>query len=605
MKYLFTLLLTACVAIACMAVPARPVPVSVKQPDGKTLTFILRGDEHHRFKFTTDGMPIVQGAGNAYYYAVIEGDSLICSSVLAHNAEDRTAEEAAFVLEKQADAVEQLNTERRAAVSRAQSARLRTRGADADDTYRGTPVKGKYKMLIILAEYADVKMSVPDVRQAFADCYNKEGYCQNGHIGSVRDYFRDQSYGVFELELDVVGPVSLSKVMSYYGKNKNNNDAHPAEMVAEACRLAEDLTDFSQYDWDGDGYVDQVYVIYAGYNEAEYGGDNTIWPHAYDLYSAQKSNGDGPGMLTIDGVKVNKYACSSELSSNEGTKMSSIGTFCHEFGHCLGLKDVYDVNYGGGFGMNSWDVMDTGNYNGPTGYGEVPCGYTAFERWYLGWLDYKVLSSAESVRGMPSLDDEPVAYAIVNDGHPSEYFTLENRQNRGWYSYVKKYTTPHGMLISHIDFSKSAWDNNTVNTNVSHQRIALVPADNSFGKKSDSSGNYDYALTENDLLGDPFPGSYGVTEFTDTSHSSSGGKWYNLNENFSLKPGKPITNITEKDGLISFDFMGGSPDDIAMPESSDASSYIIYNVSGKQVSSMDAPGVYVIKRGDTVRKVVK
>lgn len=605
MKYLFTLLLAACVAIASMAVPARPVPVSVIQPDGKTLTFILMGDEHHRFKFTTDGMPIMQGADNAYYYAVYEGDTLACCSMLAHNAEDRTAEEAAFVQAQQSGAVELLSTERRAAVSRAQAARQMTRGADVDDSYRRTPVTGKYKMLIILAEYADVKMSVPDVRQAFYDRYNEEGYSLNGHIGSVRDYFRDQSYGAFDLELDVVGPVSLSNVMSYYGKNKNNQDAHPAEMVAEACSLAQHLTDFSQYDWDGDGYVDQVYVIYAGYAEAEYGGDDTIWPHAYDLYSAKKANNDGPGILTIDGVKVNRYACSSELSGNSGTNMSSIGTFCHEFGHCLGLADVYDIEYGGGFGMNSWDVMDAGNYNGPTGHGEVPCGYTAFERWYLGWLEYKVLSSAESVRGMPSLDDEPVAYAIVNDGHPSEYFTLENRQNRGWYSYVKKYTTPHGMLISHIDFSKTAWDNNTMNTNVSHQRISLVPADNSLGERYGTYGNYYYSPTEQDFLGDLFPGCYGVTEFDNFSHSSKGGKWFNLNENNSRYPSKPVTNISETDGLISFDFMGGSPDDIAMPESPDAAPYIIYNVSGEQVPCMDAPGMYVIKRGEAVKKVVK
>ncbi|MEE0520902.1 MAG: M6 family metalloprotease domain-containing protein [Bacteroidaceae bacterium] len=607
MKILLAFFMFVFSTVACLAVPARPYPVTVQQPDGTSLTFYLRGDEYYRVKVTVDGMPIMQGKDDAYYYAFIDSDTLACSSMLAHNAEHRSAEETGFVKAQMETVTMHLNNARERNLGRrVVAASSLTRSVSPDHSYRGMPVKGKRKVIIILAEYADTPMIVPDVRQAFDDRYNAEGYNKDGHLGSVREYFRDQSYGLFDPEFDIVGPVRLSKTMAYYGKNRSGgSDAHPGEMVAEACRLAENLADFSQYDWDGDGYVDQVYVIYAGYNEAEHGGDNTIWPHSFDLYSSKQYYSDGPGIITIDGVKINQYACSSELSGSEGGMMASIGTFCHEFSHCLGLMDVYDINYNGGFGMNCWDVMDAGNYNGPTRHGEVPCGYTAFERWYLGWLEYKVLDSPATVTRMPSLGDQPVAYAIYNDNHTQEYFTLENRQNNGWYSYVGEYTSPHGMIISHIDFNQTAWDKNSMNAVKRRQRIGLVPADNNFGVLEGSAGDMYYWVTEDNFRGDPFPGLTGATEFTDDSHKSSGGKLYNLNADFSSRLGKPVTNITESVGFISFDFMGGNPDGMSAPSVSATNANIIYNVSGKEVPNMDRHGFYIIKNGSSVRKVVR
>ena len=215
MKILLAFFMFVFSTVACLAVPARPYPVTVQQPDGTSLTFYLRGDEYYRVKVTVDGMPIMQGKDDAYYYAFIDSDTLACSSMLAHNAEHRSAEETGFVKAQMETVTMHLNNARERNLGRrVVAASSLTRSVSPDHSYRGMPVKGKRKVIIILAEYADTPMIVPDVRQAFDDRYNAEGYNKDGHLGSVREYFRDQSYGLFDPEFDIVGPVRLSKTMA-------------------------------------------------------------------------------------------------------------------------------------------------------------------------------------------------------------------------------------------------------------------------------------------------------------------------------------------------------------------------------------------------------
>lgn len=232
-------------------------------------------------------------------------------------------------------------------------------------------------------------------------------------------------------------------------------------------------------------------------------------------------------------------------------------TACHEFSHCLGLPDVYDVKYNGGIGMQCWDLMGGGSYNGPKNNGERPIGYNAYERMSLGWLELTELSGVCRIIDMPCLDDEPVAYVLYNDNNRDEMFVLENRQNGKWFSFIDSKDSSHGMLITHIDYSEQAWSRNRVNTQVNHQRFSFVPADNSYGKKFLKDDKVFYKLSDEELVGDLFPGISGVEEFTDDSHSIVGGKLFNANAAGGYTLGKPVTNIREIGRLISFDVMGG------------------------------------------------
>ena len=539
---MFVCLLALIGTIVTYAIPARPIPFTITQPDGTQLTIRLKGDEHFHFATTDDRIPIVLGNDNQYYYAAIENDKLVSSKIAAHNESQRTDNELKYI-QAHKDKLQAHVSQKYIEIAQK---RQHTSALKAQATENNTNFIGDKKGLVILVNFSNKEMVEDDANDAFNKQFNLEGYDKNGHIGSVHDYFYDQSYGQFNLTFDVVGPVTVSKPYSYYGSNDFwGDDKHPGEMIIEACKLANEYVNFADYDWDGDGEVEQVYVIYAGYGEASGAPANTIWPHEYSLTSCKQAN-DGTGALHLDGVKIDTYACSCELAGRTGNTIDGIGTACHEFSHCMGFPDFYDVSYSNIFGMDAWDVMDYGAYSGPENIGEVPCGYTAYERWFAGWLKPIELSEADRIENIPNIGDEPVAYVVYNDKNRNEYFTLENRQSERWFSYVDTYTDCHGLLITHVDYSASVWDSNNVNTSKKHPRMSVVVADNSYSTSRAS-----------DYRGDLFPGAKNVTEFTNTSHVNVGGKLYNKNTDGKYALNKPITNIEETDGLISFDFMGG------------------------------------------------
>lgn len=512
-----------------LAVPAKQKPFVVRQSDGSLITLRLMGDEHFHYLQTSDGIPVVRHTDGTYRYAALADGHLTASTVLAHNAAERSADEAAFVTTQglQSELLTALRSSRLSQKS-AQLSNPRTLGIAPQSVGEGAGATGKRRGLVILVNFKDKSMNSANTREAFEAMMNQEGYAENSNAGSVHDYFYAQSYGQFDLTFDVVGPVTVSRNMSYYGGNDSSgNDTNPATMVYEACRLIDSQVNFSTYDWDNDGEVDQVYVIYAGYSEAAGADEDCIWPHEYWLQYAGLN-------LTLDGVKINTYGCSSELYGTSGTRMDGIGTACHEFSHCLGLPDLYDTGSGNNFGMDSWSVMDYGCYNGD---GFAPCGYTAYERWVSGWLQPTELASACSVNGMKSLDSNAEAYVIYNDANRNECYILENRQQDGWFAN----DDAHGMLVTHVDYDKTVWEYNSVNNTSSRQRCTIIPADNI---KSTATRS-----------GDLFPGSAKATELTDDSTPAA--RLYNNNADGVKYMSKPITNIAEANGLISFDFMGG------------------------------------------------
>ena len=343
---------------------------------------------------------------------------------------------------------------------------------------------------------------------------NEKDFSNGDFKGSMYDYFYAQSEGKFELTFDVVGPVTVSNTQSYYGSNDSyGNDKHPAEMVIEALKLVDSQVNFADYDWDGDGEVDQVYVVYAGKGEADGGASTTIWPHEWELSAAAYYN-DGDGAQTLDGVIIDTYACGGEL--NGSGNIDGIGTMCHEFSHCLGYPDFYDTDYSGGQGMGYWDLMDSGSYNGD---GYQPAGYTSYERWMAGWKEPVELTTTTQVANMKALQDGGETYIVYNDGNRNEYFLLENRQFTGWDASLPG----EGLLILHVDYSASVWANNKPNDTPSHQRMTWIAADNEYQYTTYQGTKY-YSFSG--MANDPFP--YGSVNAFNKS-TTPAAKFYNKN----------------------------------------------------------------------------
>ena len=553
-KRFLTLAAMFMLAASAFAVPAKRVKRQVQQPDGSVLTVMLRGDENFHYTSTEDGQPLVQRADGAYCYATLDSNGkLTASAQVAHDVESRGAAELSFLNYYTAESqkVRSLGLERAKQRNARRMARLANRGvvdASGKPVRRvmagatggeGIGVTGKRKGLVILVNFKDKKMQSKHTQAEWNDYFNKVGYNKYGNNGSVHDYFYAQSYGKLDLEFDVIGPVTVSKNMASYGANDaQGNDIDPAGMIKEACELAyaKEKMDMSQYDWDGDGAVDQVYVIYAGYGEAAGGEANTIWPHEWDIQGGGYS-------LVLGGKRIRTYACSSELNGGYGTDISGIGTACHEFSHCMGIPDFYDTAGGGCFGMDAWDLMDYGSYGGD---GYEPTGYNAYEKWVSGWIEPTILTAPCYIKNMKPLSDAPEACVVFNEANKNEYYIFENRQLKG----TDVALPNHGMLVIHVDYDQKVWFDNEVNNTSNHQRFTVVPADNK--------------LTSETVTGDTYPGTTKSTELTDTSKPAA--TLFNANSDGRKFLGKPVTEITEKDGLISFTFMGGVNLDAPQPK---------------------------------------
>lgn len=360
------------------------------------------------------------------------------------------------------------------------AARLAARQTSPRKAGATTGYLGKKKGLVILAEFSDKKFKSTNDREKYYNILNTRGYTSDeGFDGSVADYFLAQSGGLFELDFDVVGPYTTKYGYAYYGKNDEDDlDQHPEEMVIEMCRAANADVNFADYDWDGDGEVDEVFVVYAGKGEADSSNKNTIWPHMWSLDEAQR-------WLTLDGVRINIYACANEIDSDGS--INGIGTFCHEFSHCLGFADLYDISYSGAYGMGDFDLMAGGCYGGN---GFCPVGYSGYEKMWCGWQQPIVLSTEDvTVDSLKPMAQQGDFYIIYNDAHPDEYYIIENRQKKSW----DKYIPERGLMITHVDYDEEVWYNNIPNTIVSkeeaeengytcdndHQRLTFFHANNS------------------------------------------------------------------------------------------------------------------------------
>lgn len=514
----FAVLMAAGFTMGAYAVPAKRGVLNVEQPDGSTLKVRLMGDEWNRLYTTEDGYPLLYDQSAGYVYAQLSSDGVMTpTSIKATDIEKRSAETQAF-----------LSTVDKEAVKSAKQSRnnVSPKGiglfSDAD-----FPVIGQQKALVILVEYQDVKFDdknsasykyntiAPDYTayDYFHDMLNKQGFSHFGATGSCRDWFllnskNESGDSQFIPSFDLYGPVTLSHNMSYYGGNGwGGNDEHPEMMVKEACMALDDVIDFNDYDRNNDGYVDNVYIFYAGYGEADGGGANTVWPHSWNLSSAGTS-------LTLDGVKIDRYGCSNE-TDHTSRRPDGIGTFTHEFSHVMGLPDLYATSYTSSFTPGAYSVMDYGPYNNE---GRTPPNYSAFERVALDWMTPKTFDYAEGDYTIPPLVDSNVAYMVKcyknGNVNENEYFLCEARPQTG----NDEFIPGHGMLIWHIDYNPGVWDSNRVNNTPSHQYVDLIEAN---GSQSESGRS-----------GNPFPGTNNVTSyvFKDWAKKECGVEFSNIIE---------------------------------------------------------------------------
>jgi M6 family metalloprotease-like protein len=498
-----------------LAVPATPYPIERILPDGSKLTIYLRGDEFFNYTLSEDGYLIRENEQGFFTYVDTNAQGLRASTgVRVRPISERTPEEVKLTTSLQVypDLQPQYKAQRAA------------KEADTDNKPMKTyPTVGSPKSLVILVNYSDVTFVTPNPNQAFTNLLNQEGYSANGGTGSARDYFKVASNGVSSPEFVVVGPYALPNNRAYYGGNTSGgDDQRSRDMIVDACKAAAAAgVDFSVYDTDNDGVVDNVFVYYAGHNEAEGGPKESVWPHRWQLNTT----------LTLNGKQILGYACTSELRSSSGSNMCGIGTFAHEFGHVYGLVDYYATNNATHHTLSYWNIMDAGAY---LNQGRTPPTYSAYDRFYVGWLTPTILKSSQDVV-LNDIKSGNSAYIITSTNNhnlnganpnPTEFIMLEYRSRTGWDAFLPN----SGMLATRIVYNKNDWWSNSPNNNANLMGVDLIEAD---GVASSST-----------LPGDPFPGSTNVTSFFPKLRSG-------------MDMAKPITYIKEENNSVSFRFMGG------------------------------------------------
>lgn len=514
-----------------MAVPAHPGKVKVKQPDGTMLTIRLVGDEYLHFNTTDDGYSVVQRADGCYVYAQKDADGrLTASTRVAHDLQERSSDELAWLSQTKKYLTPRMDAataaEQQAEFSR--RAKARQRAAAHEPIYDYNNFHG----LILLIQYNDREFSRDDYVQLVTDMANQENYhgydnSQYGrYTGSVRDYFYDNSMGVFAPQFDVVGPITIN-YSQYYPKGSTN----AAQLTLKAIEAADSLVDFSQYDGDGDGEVDMVYFIFAGLGSNITGNDSRLlWPHASSIY---RPNSGWNWQVVCDNVALGRYACSTELfGTNERSIIDGIGTICHEFSHVLGVMDFYDTDYEGSGGQSShpstWSIMAGGSYENNS---RTPVGYTAYERYAMGFATPELISEEGSYT-LPDLAETNKCFRL-NTPVKNEFFLLENRQTTSKWD---RYLPGHGMLVFRVDSTNvNVWPHNQVNVNPKHNYFELLRAGGAQGTDARAS--------------DPFPGTRRVTMLNNSTSPANLLTWAGKPNTFGLE------NITETAGEISFNII--------------------------------------------------
>lgn len=472
------ILLSFSMSTSAYAIIAKPTPVEVTLPDGTKVFVRIHGDEFLHWT-TMDGKLVSRESDGYYYYASFSmtGNVVATKSRASSIFKLTSASNAPFI--KDGSSVTPPNV----AIQRAKMLREKVgsnvSGSQSDNDRISL---GRKRFIVLLVDFTDLKFT--NAKAEFDALLSLKGYNNNGATGSAKDYYMANAYNKFDPIFDVVGPITVSNNYAYYGENdESGNDIRPRELLIEAVKKASSSygVDFSNYDNDNDGVIDNVFMYYAGYNEAEGAPTNTIWPHKWSVVGYNEY---------VNGKRISNYACSSELRSNSGNTMAGIGTFCHEFGHVLGLPDFYDTNYkeeGSGVGLGIYSLMSSGSYNND---GKTPPYFNLVERNMLAWQDMPAMieESKDIVLKGNGENINDVTTCFTPTENNGEFYMYECRTNTGWDKYLNswdKSSNPQSaMVIYHIDKSnnlvngisaKNRWDSGYgINSVSSHQCFDIV-----------------------------------------------------------------------------------------------------------------------------------
>ncbi|MBO7140872.1 MAG: M6 family metalloprotease domain-containing protein [Prevotella sp.] len=547
MKRLSLIFLSVLLASAsAFSRPAYPGTARVQQPDGTFVTIRLVGDEYRSFNTTADGYTLTRNERGYYVYAQLDDDGRLApTSFVARDSAERSPQDLELLQRLGRRVTPRMSEEQTTVMRRNMAARSQALAQRRAPNYDYS----KFRGLVILVEYNDCPFTYEDYGEIMDRMINEDNYTGESRTnigstpctGSIRDYFRDNSNGVFLPHFDVVGPVQIDHSMYDARPDGTQESNNYAQLMTDAATAADDLVNFKDYDVNGDGVVDMIYFIFSGMGSHVSGNDaRLLWPHQSDLsYFAN---------VRKDRVKLGRYACSTELLDNSwDTILEGIGTMTHEFSHVLGLPDLYDTD---NFddeqcvtpGM--WSVMA---YGADGNYGRTPVNLSLYERYSLGFATPQVIT-------------EPGDYSMGHIGNTNEgfridtpvkreFFLLENRQKEKW----DEVLPGHGMLIFRVDSTNSwAWTSNCVNDNPKHPYYELIRAK---GAQTLNAAS----------VRDPFPGLGRVTSIGNTpteTYPASLLSWAKKECDFALK------GIAESNGIISFNaYFAHVLTDIILPDS--------------------------------------
>lgn len=543
MKTLYSLTITLMlimVTLKTVAVPATPYPIDFKQPDGKVITILLKGDENLSWQQTIDGYTLMFNEFGYLTYAVMdERGDLQPSDIVARQIEERDLiaitllkklDKGLFYSSEQCSMMTQINEfkQRRISEIKGKAKLHKSDGEDEGDV----AVIGKFKTICALVQFPE--RSFVKTLADFEGIMNQLNYTDGGFVGSVRDFFREASYNKFDLQVTLVGPYTAPESEMYYtGSNQKYDNC--SELAQFLLDEVDKTVDFSEYDGNGDEIVDGFHFLFAGYCQAAGAPTGTIWSHK----SAFQRVLDSGFYLPVDGKWIAEYSCSPELRSVEGDDITYIGVIAHEMSHAFGAMDFYDTdgdNNGAFFGTGLWDIMAHGSWNE---MGNRPPHHNMYQKIKYGWVEPVALSSQTVITDMPNSTENAVAY-IVNTNNDGEYFILENKQQINYDLSVPG----HGLLIYRISsWIEEAAKYNRINAN--HPQLAYPVCASATSKIPENDPDSYGAINSNSC---PFADVNGYSSFTDKTVPAM----LSFDGN---KTNKPITNITESDGKISFDFM--------------------------------------------------
>lgn len=507
MKALFFICLAALLSIKGFAISAYPylIPQVV---NGKVFYIRLLGDEHRKWAETEDGYTIVRNANGQWCYAKLDNDSILSATSWTIDTSHHVGFE---------NFIKSVPKHLRTLKSQHKRNILSQRTTKQ--------AIGERRILVILMSYKNLPFT--KTKSDFDNLFNQEGYGDDHAQGSVRDFYLSSSYNQLLLTSDIYGPYTTSNVMSYYGKNtagSNGNDANPYQLFLEAIDNVSHDADLQLYDGDGDGFIDNVHIIFAGYGEEAGASSDAIWSHEATFYRPYE----------INGLKIDRYSCAPELRGNSGNGISRIGPHCHEIGHALGAMDYYDTDYSAGgeySGTGKWDVMASGSWNND---GVTPADFNPYVKAYnFGWITPKPLPQGE-VTILPS-NANSQSYYLLKSSEYGDYYMLENRSRTGWGGGLPG----EGLLFYHIH-SDIANAGNEINISAP-QMCYVVCASSKSKTPNRSPASYGDINTD----GCPYPGRTGNRDFGQKSTPQA---FYWNNDECGIE----INNIAMKgDGSIA------------------------------------------------------